>query len=88
MSFKVGLNRKEQIQCAKWLSEGVPAEAVAKKFHTSVDVVKRFTQEKLDEAAAKAKKRTDGAVRAAAVRKQKASVLKEALTLPEEGEFI
>ena len=88
MSFKVGLNRKEQIQCAKWLSEGVPAEAVAKKFHTSADVVKRFTQEKLDEARAKAQKRTEGAVKAATARKQKASVLKAALTLPDDDEFV
>lgn len=81
MAHKVGLNRKEQIMCAKWLTEGIPAKDVAKKLRTSVDVVKRFTQEKLDAAAEKAKGRLTRQNKVSAAQKKKAAILKEAIDL-------
>jgi transposase len=79
MARKNGLNRKEQLQCAKALTDGVPAKNIAKKFGTSVEVVKKFTQKALDEAAEKAAKRTSLQGKAAQNMKTKAAIVKEAL---------
>ena len=84
--MKMGLNRKEQVLAAKWQAEGVKPEAIAKKFGTSADIVKKFTQKALDEAAAKASDRAAKAAKAAKVRQQKAAIVKEVLT-PDEGDF-
>lgn len=84
MPFKVGLNRQEQIQCAKALAEGVDPKAIAKKFRTSEEVVKRFTQEKLDAAKARAKAREDEIKETKEANAGKAAVLREALA---QGEF-
>lgn len=81
MAHKNGLNRKEQIQCAKWLKEGIPAADLAKKFHTSVSVVKKFTQEKLDEAAKKARDRASKQGKISQNQKAKAAVLTEAIKI-------
>jgi len=79
MPHKTGLNRKEQIQCALWLTEGIDPKLIAKKFRTSVDVVKRFTQEKLDEAADKANARAKKMNLITQKRREKAAVVNEAL---------
>jgi len=79
MARKNGLNRKEQIVCAKRLTAGVPAKAVAKELKTSVEVVKKFTQAKLDEAAKKAAARQTAAGKVSAAQKEKAAIVKEAL---------
>jgi len=81
MARKIGLNRKEQLQAAKWMKEGISAKDIAKKFHTSAEVVKRFTQEKLDEADERARKRAEGQNRVLANKRRKAEVLKEAIEL-------
>lgn len=87
MTLKMGLNRKEQIQAAKWMKEGVPADAIAKKFSTTTAIVKQFTQENLDKATAKAKARLSALTKAEQARRQKAAVLKEAIELKDETDF-
>lgn len=84
MACKVGLNRQEQLLNAKWIKEGVSPEDLAKKFHTSVEVVLRFTQEKLDAAANKAKERTVKSAKAAKAQSKKAAILSEVLKTPDE----
>ena len=79
MARKNGLNRKEQIQCAKWLTEGISATKVAKKLHTSAAVVKKFTQAGLDKAAANAKDRAEAQGKVAQKQKKQAAVLKKVL---------
>lgn len=81
MARKNGLNRKEQIQCAKALTEGVPAKMVAKKFGTSVEIVNRFTQKKLDEVKKKASDRETAQKKASKARRAKAQVLSEAIEI-------
>ena len=79
MARKNGLNRKEQVLCAKWLKEGISAQDIAKKFSTSAEIVNKFTQGKLDAAAAKAKDRMETQNKATAQMKKKAAVLNETL---------
>lgn len=69
MARKNGLNRKEQLQAAKWMEEGVSPKDIAKKFHTTADVVKRFTRQKMDE---KEKELRERAERMNSVRQKKA----------------
>lgn len=57
MPIKAGLNRKEIVQCALWLEEGIKPKDIAKKFSTTVDVVKRFTRAKIDAADKRARNR-------------------------------
>lgn len=87
MARKVGLNRKEQIQCAKWLTEGVPARDIAKKFKTSPEVVAKFTQKALDEAHKRAADRAAQQGKIAQKQATKAAILKKAIELNEEGDF-
>ena len=86
MTIKAGLNRKEQVQCAKWLDEGIPAQDIAKKFSTTVDIVRKFTQKALDAAADKAKARTVSQAKTAESNRKQAAVLKEAIDLTK-GDF-
>lgn len=79
MARKVGLNRKEQIQCAKWLSEGVEPKMIAKEFRTSVGVVSKFTQEALDAAADAAAKRAGKQNLIIQKQRKTAAVLKEVI---------
>jgi len=76
MARKNGLNRKEQILCAKWLTEKVPVEDIAKKLKTSETIVKRFTQDKLDAAAKRAKARLTDQSKQAEETRKKAALLK------------
>ena len=84
MPHKVGLNKKEQIQCAKWLEEGIDPKLVAKKFKTSVEVVGRFTQEKLDEAKDKADKRAGKMNKVVQQQRKKAKILTDAIEVTKE----
>lgn len=79
MAMKVGLNRQEQLRCAKWLEEGIEPSLVAKKLKTSVEVVKRFTQKKLDAAAKKADARAKKMNLVAQNNQKKAAIVKAAL---------
>lgn len=79
MARKNGLNRKEQLLCAKWLEEGVEAKDIAKKFSTSVGIVRKFTQKALDKAEAAAKDRMEKQNKATQKKKATAAVLKETL---------
>lgn len=88
MARKNGLNRKDQILCAKWLTEGVAAQDIAKKLKTSVAIVKLFTQEALDTATAKAKARLIAQGKASKKHKETAEVLKKVLAKTEDdGNF-
>lgn len=53
MAKKNGLNKMEQAKVAKMMGQEVPIGSIAKHFGTTVEVIKRFTPEKV--AAAKAK---------------------------------
>lgn len=79
MARKNGLNRKEQLQCAKGLAEKIPAEDIAKKFGTSVSIVRRFTQKALDEASKKADERTTKQGKVVKQRRSTAAILKEVI---------
>lgn len=87
MARKNGLNRKEQLLCAKWLTEGIKADLVAKKLGTEVHIVNKFTQEKLDEADDKARKRAADQNRVAQGRRAKAQILTEAINVANEEDF-
>ena len=84
MPHKVGLNKKEQIQCAKWLTEGIEPQLIAKKFKTSAEVVLRFTQEKMDAAADKANKRAKKMNLVTQNQRKKAEILSEAIEVTKE----
>lgn len=88
MAHKNGLNRKDQIMCAKWLTEGIPESDIAKQMHTSVAVIKRFTQEKLDAATEKAQKRTTLQNKVSANQRKKAAILKDAIDLTRGEDFV
>lgn len=81
MARKNGLNRKEQLQAAKWMTEGIDPKDIAKKFHTTPEVVKRFTQAKLDAVAKKQQERLKAQNKATTVRRAKAKVLTEAMEM-------
>lgn len=89
MARKNGLNRKEQIMCAKWQDEGIAVKDIAKKLKTSTAVVKKFTQKALDKADAAAKARMSNQNKATQKVRKTAAVLKETLeqTAKEDGEF-
>ena len=80
MARKNGLNRKEQLQAAKWMEEGIAPKAIAKKFRTTETIVKRFTQEKLDAADKAALKRKNAYAKQRQVNQAKAEVLNSALS--------
>lgn len=79
MARKNGLNRKEQILAAKWMTEGIDPSQIAKKFHTTAEVIKRFTQEKMDAAEKRAQDRLKAQNKATTARREKAKVLTEAI---------
>ncbi len=79
MAHKVGLNRKDQILCAKWLTEGIDPKLVAKKLKTSESVVMKFTQEKLDAADEKARARAKKLNMVMQKQRQKAAILSDAI---------
>lgn len=81
MARKNGLNRKEQLLAAKWMTEGAEPAAVAKRLHTTIAVVKRFTQEKLDAADKAASERAAQQNKVMANKRKKAEILKEAIEL-------
>jgi hypothetical protein len=85
MTFRLGLNKKQQILCAKWLKEGVNPESIAKKFKTTEEVVLRFTQEKLDTVKEKQKVRLEQQKKYEAEQKAKAAVLTQALASNVDG---
>lgn len=79
MARKNGLNRKEQLLCAKALTDGIKPDLVAKKFKTSVAVVKRFTQANLDAADKKAKDRLTAQKKVAEEQRATAGVIKQVI---------
>lgn len=80
MARKNGLNRKEQILCAKWIGEGVSKDAIAKKLGVTVAIVNKFTPEKLKAADDAAKERQQMYVKRQQENRDKAAVLTAALT--------
>jgi IS30 family transposase len=79
MAHKVGLNKKEQVQCAVWLAEEVNPKLIAKKLHVDVSTVMKFTQRDLNAAKAKSKAREDAYKKQKKANEEKAQVLKAAL---------
>ena len=88
MARKNGLNRKEQIMCAKYLDEGVPAKDIAKKFKTSPAIVEKFTQKALDEAKKKAAARSSLQGKVSTKQKEKIAIVKEALKPDADTSFV
>lgn len=90
--IRKGLCATDQKKCARLLSQGVPAMEVASRLRTTVDVVKKFTQKKLDEATEVSKKKEKAAMKHAKDTRVTATALagaaKEILSqVPEDPDF-
>lgn len=77
--MKQGLNRKDQILCAKWIKEDIPLKKIAKQLGTTVEVIKRFTPEKQEAAQERTKKRNQEAAAKEKSTKEKAKIVNKVL---------
>jgi hypothetical protein len=78
--MKAGLNRQEQFKVTKYLEAGVDPIALAKKFNTTPEIIKEFTPEKVEAWKDYNKKVEERSKLIDRQRREKAAVLKVALT--------
>jgi len=72
---RVGLCATDQKKCARYLASGANPKSVAKALRTTVAVVEKFTQEKLDAQVKKSKRIEAAAVKHAADTRTTAAAL-------------
>ena len=76
--IRKGLCASDKIRCADYLADEVNPKEIAKLLHTTVDVVKRFTHEALNEVKARNKKRAVASEKHIKQTKKTAAVLANA----------
>lgn len=85
--MKEGLNRMDVKKYHNMLRDGVPIKIIAKRLHTKVEVLKRFTPEKVEAAAKKAKEIEEASKKEMAERKKSAEILSEAAAKTMKGDL-